>query len=486
MILQKIIGSVAALEMAPDTTARSSISLALGHYSRAKGGNDRAAADLLTLQQDQADWRANAAAELLLFCLVQGTEHGLPDEFIDVARSALPAVLLTESPERKAYIRRAVLRLLPKASLHDHLDGGVRPRTILELALAQRVDLRAKIPELPERYTLADIERFAVRGEGAGEGDFLSFLIQRFALPLAVMQTEAGLERTAFELVEQAYLDGVIHLEARFAPVIHKERHLTYDAIVDAVISGLLRGEERFGVTTSLILCFYRNLERDFPGHFRATALAAKYAQVYHRDRIGIGIDLAGKEDGYPPERAEDAYRLTFDTGVFRTVHAGEMPGTVANIENAVRLLRPHRIGHGNRLVEVLDRAEERQRLRELLDKVTLEMCSTSNVQLLCSDGTIADHPLLRLHRAGFKVTMNPDNRTISGTSVTEEFFRAVSLIGVPLAGERGLSSELREMTQQAFSAAFIRGSRRDSLLKRMIHDLANIDEIIDILRPYI
>lgn len=459
----------------------------LFQYQHALIGDISAAGRLIEMAQQPEDWRAQTESILLLFALWKSRPATLGGSILAAIETALPAPLRLGDLTEKRYLRDALSRLFPKVELHTHLDGSVRVPHIAEMAERQRIDLRTAIPELPVGYTLDDIRRYAVLGdENTGE-DFERFLIQRFALPLSVLQTASGLELAAFYLVEQAYRDGVLHIEARFAPVIHQRNHLRYDEIIDAVYRGLKRGEKYFGVTSSIILCLYRNLASVFPNHFELTAKAAIDAAARYGDTMGVGIDIAGKEIGFPPKEARYAYWMTRNTPVFRTVHAGEMSHTLHYVEQAMVYLRPHRIGHGNQLVSALDGGEGAMEVfLRLLEGVTLELCPTSNVQLKSTEGGLVNHPLFRLHRAGFKVTINPDNRTISETSMTDEFSRVVEYTGMPFRSGDHFSGDMVAMTHNAVHAAFMSEGRRLELNARVSEALSHLHKIVSIVSPYL
>jgi len=405
-------------------------------------------------------------------------------------RVRLAAALLLD-PNQPNRLRK-IINLAPKAELHVHLDGSVLPRTIFEEARKQGVDLREELRknpllkeiDFPKDYTLEDIQRVATLVGEAGE-DFLSFLLQRFCLPLAVMQTEAALERTAYELVGQAFEDGVIHLEARFAPCIHLEKGLSYEQVSEAVIRGLLRGKKEFGVSVAVILCIYRDkLDKklfgakylDNPSQTARTAvdLSRRYSDI-----IAIGLDLAGLEAGWPPDYPSfvDAFRHTFGSQVFRTVHAGEMLGTEKNILFAAQMLKADRIGHGIQAHKLPP--EKTQDIKYL----PFEVCPTSNLQVRCIEGkSLAEHPLKSLVEAGFRVTLNTDNRTISQVTLTDEIINVHEKMGLSLICKVEFSPRFKQILENGISGAFVPEGERDALISDFYSYLVQVKRLLRLL----
>jgi adenosine deaminase len=283
---------------------------------------------------------------------------------------------------------------LPKVVLHDHLDGGVRPGTVVELAEARGVELPAVGEEaLAEWFTLRP-------------GMAFDEAWARFHLVIRLLQDGGGLRRVAREAIEDLAADGVVYVEARFGPLSHLDGGLTPDDVLTEVAAGLAEGEAMTGTVARIIVC---GIRENGPAEAAAAArLAADWA-----DRGVVGFDLAGAEVGYAADDYGDAYSVATEAGLGRTVHAGEMD-SVASVGRAV-ILDPDRIGHGWRLAEDLDgpvAAEVRER------GLPLEVCVTSNA---CLGLPVEQHPVRRLLGAGFIVTVNPDDRTITTTSTSRE-----------------------------------------------------------------
>lgn len=325
----------------------------------------------------------------------------------------------------------AVVNSRPKIILHDHLDGGVRAETVLELAAAADVALPTwDVDELRSWFTIVPDMPF----EEAW---------QRFDVAIAVLQTEAALRRVAREAVEELAADGVVYAELRFAPLNHLRGGLNPDQVMASVQAGLSEGEAAAGCVARTIVCGIR--END-PGE---SAAAARLAVVW-RGRGVVGFDLAGNEAEFGADLHADAFAIAADGGLGVTVHAGEMAGP-RSIATALDAARPTRIGHGWRIVE--DCSIEDGRIGRLgltanairTAGIVLEVCLTSNS---CLGMPVPDHPVRLLHDAGFRVTVNPDDRAITTTTVAREYN--------VWHDEHGFTdSEFRQINLDAVDAAF-------------------------------
>lgn len=327
-----------------------------------------------------------------------------------------------------------IVRECPKVLLHDHLDGGLRPQTIIELA--KEVDYN----ELPT----ADPEE--LRGwffRGANKGSLPEYL-EGFKHTCAVMQTPSALERVAYEMMEDMRRDGVVYVETRFAPIFHTEKGLHWEDVVKAVLNGLERGKKDFGVSYGLIVCAMRNMQM---------SLQMAELAVDFRDRGVVGFDLAGEEGGYPPKHHVDAFHYIQRQNFNITIHAGEAFGK-ESIWQAIQWCGAHRIGHATRLVDdiILDNgrvAKLGQLAQYVLDKrIPLEVCLSSNVHTgACPD--IKSHPFGIYHHQKFRVTLNTDNRLMSDTTLSKEYVLASETFGLGL-------SDLEKMSINAMKSAFI------------------------------
>jgi adenosine deaminase len=307
------------------------------------------------------------------------------------------------------------LRKAPKVLLHDHLDGGLRPATVIELAH------ETGYTALP---TTDEAELAAWFTAGAARKDLVLYL-ETFAHTVGVMQTKDALIRVAAECAEDLAADGVVYAEVRFAPELHLEGGLSLDEVVEAVLEGFRLGSPGTRLTIGTLITAMR--------HAAHSTEIAELA-VRHRDAGVVGFDIAGKEAGNPPTRHLDAFQLVAAANFHITIHAGEAFGP-PSIWEAVQLCGAERLGHGVRIVDDIEVDDEgRATLGRLASfvrdrRVPLEMCPTSNVNTGVCD-TIADHPIGLLTRLRFRVTVNTDNRLMSGVSLTSEMAALVDAFG--------------------------------------------------------
>ncbi|NLE72496.1 MAG: adenosine deaminase [Actinomycetales bacterium] len=351
------------------------------------------------------------------------------------------------------------VRALPKVALHDHLDGGLRPATVVELA--ERIGHRLPTTD-PE-----DLGRWFVAAASSGS---LERYLETFEHTVAVMQTADGLARVAREAVLDLAEDGVVLAELRYAPEQHLAGGLAPQEVVDAVQAGLAEGVAEAAaagraIAVGQVVTALRH--RDAGDWTAELALA-------NRDRGVVGFDVAGPESGHPALRHASALQTLREASFPVTVHAGEGAG-LESIAEAVHRTGALRVGHGVRIVDDvelpdgvpvddLDAADVRlgRLARWVLDQqVPLEMCPTSNVQTGAAP-SIAAHPVTALLRLGFAVTVNTDNRLMSGTSATEELYRLVTEAGWTPA-------DLRDVTITAAWSAFRPLEERAALVDDVI-----------------
>jgi adenosine deaminase len=320
-----------------------------------------------------------------------------------------------------AALERELVRRAPKVVLHEHLDGSLRPRTVLELAE------QVGYAELPCREESALADWFAA---GAARGSLPQYL-EGFRHTIALMQSAASLERVAYEYAADLARDGVVYGEVRFAPHFHTQEGLGVDAVMAAVLKGLARGREDFGVQTGLIVCAMRNL---------SSMLSMQMAElaVAWRSQGCVGFDLAGEEAGHPARHHLDAFKLVKRMNFSITIHAGESFGP-ESIWQALQYCGAHRIGHGTRLIEDMvvydDRVISLGPLAQyVLDhRVPIEVCLSSNVHTGATP-SLEKHPFPRYLEKGFRVTLNTDNRLMSRTTMTDEYLLAAEHFGLSLA----------------------------------------------------
>lgn len=298
------------------------------------------------------------------------------------------------------------LQKLPKSSLHDHLDGGLRPATIVELADQQGI-------ELPERDPEA-LERWFHRGSDRGS---LPLYLEGFAVTCGVMQTEEALHRVARERVEDLIAEGVVYAEIRFAPILHVDRGLNLEAVLKSVLDGIREAsDDDRKIVVRVLVCSLRNMDA-------ATSLQMAELAVDFRDRGVVGFDLAGDESGHPPKHHLDAFQFLRRENFNITIHAGEAFG-IQSIWQAIQYCGAHRIGHATRLTEDFQDGKLAQGtlasyLRD--QRILLEMCLSSNVHTgACPD--LASHPFPHFFEEGFRICLNTDNDLMSATTLTREW----------------------------------------------------------------
>lgn len=350
-------------------------------------------------------------------------------------------------PKGGELVQALDFRRLPKVLLHEHLDGGLRPSTVIELSRELRYG------GLPTEDA-GELAKWFHRG--AQRGNLVEYL-EGFAHTIVVMQTKDGLERVAYEYMEDMFNDGVIHTEVRFAPVFHTQAGLSQDEVVETVIAGLERGQKEFGVTWGLIICAMRD---------RSDSLEAAELAIRWRDRGVVGFDLAGGEDGHPPKRHLAAFQAISRANFMITIHAGEAFGP-ESIWQALQYCGAHRLGHGTRLLEDITFMEDgSMKLGDLaqyiLDRrIPLEMCLSSNVHTgACA--TVEDHPFPKFFRVGFRVFLNTDDRLMSDTEMSKELAIAVEAFDLSL-------HDLQKMTVNAAKSSFTHYAERVDLIHRRI-----------------
>jgi len=327
----------------------------------------------------------------------------------------------------------ARLHALPKAELHVHMDGSLRPATMGELAMERGVELPAyEADELAAHMLVSDAHS-------------LEEYLARFVLTLSVMQDAAALERIAYELAEDHARETVRYVEVRFCPALNTHGGLTPDEVMDATLAGLERAERDFDIRTRVIVCALRTLE---------PAISVEMAElaVTYRSRGVVAFDLAGAEAGNPVVDHLEAFKVAQEAGLPRTVHAGEGFGALS-IHQAVHLAGAARIGHGTRLyedpaLEAVVRAQQ----------IPLEVCITSNVQTGVAR-SYGQHPVRRYRDGGIPVILCTDNRLMSGVSVTEEYAHARDHLGFTWG-------DLVNVARTGFACAFLDDVEKAELLR--------------------
>jgi adenosine deaminase len=336
------------------------------------------------------------------------------------------------------------LRHLPKVVLHDHLDGGVRPQTMIDLA--PTVGYRA-LPAMDAEGLRAAMYQ--------GNADSLEDYLDAFRHTFGVMQTPEAMRRVAYECIADHAAEGVVYAEIRFAPSLHLRAGMTRGEAIEHVVAGMSEAGSDFGVRFGVIVDILRQ---------DSDSMEVADAAIAHAGNGVVAIDLAGPEAAYPPTLFERAISGARDGGLRVTIHAGEGAG-VESIAGALSI-GAERLGHGARIIEdteVVDgeivgmgpvAAEVHER------GIALELCPTSNLHTQMFP-TLREHPIGLLYRAGFVVTVNTDNRLMSDITMTDEF-------GV-LVSEQGFTEEdLRIVTRNGAAAAFCDEETRQALYERI------------------
>jgi len=340
----------------------------------------------------------------------------------------------------------------PKALLHDHLDGGLRPRTVLELADAVG-------HPLPVSGDADELGRWFVAAADSGS---LERYLETFEHTVAAMQTESALYRVAEECARDLAADGVVYAEVRFAPEQHLARGLVLDQVVEAVLAGFAAGSlasagQGRPIRVGTLLTAMRHAARSQ----EIAQLAVRY-----RDVGVVGFDIAGAEVGFPPTRHLDAFEYLQRENFHFTIHAGEAFG-LPSIWQAIQWCGADRLGHGVRIVDDISAAAAgAPRLGRLASyvrdkRIPLELCPSSNVQT-GAVGSIGEHPVGLLRELRFRVTVNTDNRLMSGTSMSREMWLLVEAFGWGWP-------ELQWFTVNAMKSAFIPFDERLMLINETI-----------------
>jgi len=329
-------------------------------------------------------------------------------------------------------IHSELLRRLPKAELHCHLDGSVRPATLIELGREYKQPMPRDDAEALRDYMRVDDARS------------LEDYLARFDVTLSVMQTADALERIAYELAMDAAADGVRYLEVRYAPVLNIRHGLTLGEAVEAPLRGLERAERDGGAMSRVIICGLRHMSPEISIELARLAVGYKHRGV-------VGFDLAGGELGNPASPHAPAFVYAREHDLACTCHAGE-GADATYVREAVHICGANRIGHATRLYED-------ESLTQYVNdrRIALEICLTSNVQTRAVE-SYNEHPLRQYFDRGMNVVLNTDNRLMSGTTLTDEYAHAATTLGFSF-------DELCEIALNGFASAFISWEERERLI---------------------
>ncbi|URZ01988.1 adenosine deaminase [Clostridium felsineum] len=333
-------------------------------------------------------------------------------------------------------IRNQIINL-PKVELHCHLDGSLRPETVFDLCLKENIEIPYK--------NIDDIKKVL---EISDTCNSLKEYLEKFSLPVNVMQKKENIYRVTLELLEDAKKDGIEHIEIRFAPFQHMNKGLSENDVVEAALEALKDGNKKFNIHSGLILCSLRHEPVD------SSINLVKLALGYQNQGV-CAVDLAGNESDFPPEIHKKAFDLAYDKSLKITIHAGET-GIAENILKSIRLLHANRIGHG------IFAYKDKKTLEYLIEnEIPLEMCPKSNLDTKAIND-YAKHPFKDYFNAGVKVTLNTDNRTVSNVSLVDEYLNLINILGFNM-------DEIKVVIKNGIEAAFISNELKANLLNKLI-----------------
>jgi adenosine deaminase len=339
-------------------------------------------------------------------------------------------------------LTREVIGRLPKAELHVHLDGSLRPETMIALADQAKASLPTRDP--------AALRRFMRVEDAANLEDFL----RRFDVTIPLLQTPEAIERVAYEMTEDAAADNVRYLEVRYCPHLSRTRGMTLDQVIEAELRGFERGERDFGVIARVINCSLRHYDPE-------VSVRIAERSVAFRDRGVVAFDLAGGEAGRPAEAHRAAFDIAARGYLGITVHAGEAAGA-ESVAAAVHQCHANRIGHGTRLYES---PELRDYIRDR--RILIEANITSNVQTRVV-ARASEHPVRPYFDAGLNVTLCTDGWLMAGVTLSDEYWLAHTELGFT-------REEIDRLILNGFASAFLPWPARLDLLRRVTDELAEI-----------
>ena len=339
-----------------------------------------------------------------------------------------------------------LIKQLPKVELHCHLDGSLRVDTIIDLAKKNNIDL----PTI-DKNKLSKL--ISLKSQNIS----LEKYIALFDITLSVMQSKNSLERISYELMEDLSNDNVVYAEIRFSPILHTKNNLTIDDALRSVKTGLEKGSKKFGIKYGIIICGIRSIDPS------VSIKLAELAVDYKNNNV-VGFDLAGAEYNYPAKKHKEAFYIIRNNNINTTIHAGEAFGP-ESIHQAIHTCGANRIGHGIRLLEDPD-------LMSFINdhRICLEICLTSNYHTGAVK-SLSDHPFKFYYDNGLRVSINTDNRLISGTNLSEEYFLASQLFKLKI-------EDIREIIIMSMKSAFMPHQLKTKMIKAISSELENNFEI--------
>lgn len=324
---------------------------------------------------------------------------------------------------------------MPKAILHLHLDGSLRPETVYKWLKEQGQDV-----------TLEQVKRDLMVDKDCRD---LNEYLQKFDLPLQVLQTEDHIEQATYELFEDLSKQNVIYAEVRFAPSLHTQKGLEYDQIVEAAIRGMNKAKEEFGIDGNLILCCMRGNDNK-ENNLKTVRVAEKYL-----NKGVCALDLAGAEDKYPLIDYIDLFDIIKEKNIPFTIHAGEN-GSHKEIDLAIKI-GTKRIGHG------IHAYENEDTIKLLKEKnILLEICPTSNVQTNSVDN-YENHPIYNFYESGLNVCINTDNKTVSNISLTDEYIKLHNIFNFN-------THDFKIMNVNAIKSSFLTDKEKEKLINKITY----------------
>ncbi len=333
-----------------------------------------------------------------------------------------------------------LIKRLPKAELHCHLDGSIRLDTLLNLALEQSIELPSNDKKMLE--SIITIGNNIVT---------LEEYLKRFDIILSILQIPDALTIIAYELAMDSWEDGVRYLEVRYCPKLHVENGMTLSDTVEAVKLGLKQAEKECGIITGIIICSLRNMP--FSHSLELSKLAVKY-----KDNGVVGFDLAGIEENFPAKKHKEAFYLILNNNINTTIHAGEAFGPTS-IHQAIHICGAHRIGHGTRVYEDVDLLNYINNHR-----IPLEICLTSNIHTK-TVSSMSKHPFKYYIDEKIRVTLNTDNQLISNTSLSKEYEVAINNFNLN-------ENEISTIIINGFKSAFLPHIKRRELIRQVADEL--------------
>ncbi|HBZ66331.1 MAG TPA: adenosine deaminase [Bacteroidales bacterium] len=340
-----------------------------------------------------------------------------------------------------------LVKKLPKAELHCHLDGSLRVGTIIDIAAKEGIELPSTDPE----------KLNSILAVGSDCQDLETYL-KTFDITCSVMQSAEALQRVTYELAEDCVAENVRYLEIRFAPVLHTDRGMKLVEVISAVLKGKELAERKMNIKIGIIICSLRHNNPE------ESIIAAELAVAFKNKGV-VGFDLAGAEKDFPARDHKEAFSMIIKNNINTTVHAGEGYGP-ESIHQALHHISANRIGHGTRLLENGDL------LNYVNDhRIPLEMCITSNVQTKAVD-SLAHHPIRFYFDYGLRVTINTDNRLVSNTTLTDEYMIAIKEFGFN-------AEELKYLILNGFKSAFCGYATKVELINQAMNELEELGLLI-------